>query len=89
MKALILISTTALAIVIHAGATSAQSGQGGDWLGIGELTAKLEAQGYTVREVERDDGRYEVELTDANGVRYEAKVDRSTGDILHRERDDD
>jgi hypothetical protein len=60
-----------------------------DWMSVGSLANKLEAQGYTVLEVERDDGRYEVEMRDANGVKYEAKIDRSTGEIIKREREDD
>jgi hypothetical protein len=84
---LVALSVSVLGITAVAAQTPAS--QGGEWLNIGALNSKLEAQGYNVLEVERDDGRYEVELTDANGDRYEAKVDRTSGKIIKRERDDD
>jgi hypothetical protein len=49
-------------------------------MSVAALAQKLEAQGYTVREIERDDGYYEVEMTDANGLRVEAYLDPRTGD---------
>ncbi len=84
MKALVLAAGMA-SMVIGSGVAFAQAN---DWMSVGSLTSKLEAQGYTVREVERDDGRYEVDVTDSGGVRYELKVDRTSGEILKRERDD-
>lgn len=59
------------------------------WMPIGELAAKLETQGYTVREIERDDGVYEVEATDANGQRVEAYLDPATGEPIRGWRHDD
>jgi len=53
-----------------------------EWISVGELAARLEAQGYRVREIEREDGAYEVEVVDANGFRMEARVDPTTGEIL-------
>ncbi|MBI1621204.1 PepSY domain-containing protein [Aquamicrobium zhengzhouense] len=88
MKIAAIASSAAIFLGLAAGAAFADSAKAGNWLNIGELNNRLEAQGYTVLEVERDDGRYEVELLGQDGVRYEAKVDRTSGEILSRERDD-
>jgi len=58
-----------------------------EWMPVIAVAQKLEGQGYTVREIEREDGVYEVEVTDANGMRLEAYVDPRTGDILRRDDD--
>jgi len=55
------------------------------WMSIAEVTAKMEAAGYTIREIEIDDGVYEVEGRDANGARIEADVHPVTGEILRRD----
>lgn len=89
MKTILL--ATAFATAMGAGAAFAQTNTNvnNSWMSVGDLTAKLEAQGYTVREVERDDDRYEVDVTDRDGVKWDARIDRSTGEILSRDRDDD
>ena len=46
---------------------------------IGEILA---TQGYKVHKIESDDGAYEVDMTDKNGVLVEVHVHPSTGDIL-------
>jgi uncharacterized membrane protein YkoI len=51
------------------------------------VARKLEGQGYTVRGIERDDGAYEVEVTDADGMRLEAYLDPRTGEVLRQEAD--
>lgn len=57
------------------------------WMSIAEVEGKLNAMGYQVREIERDDNCYEVEGTDANGARFEAYVNPETGAIVpQRER---
>ena len=43
----------------------------GEWLSPTQIAEKLGAQGYKVIEIEADDGAYEVEMTDKNGVRIE------------------
>lgn len=55
------------------------------WMSLADVTAKLEAAGYTIREIEIDDGVYEVEGRDANGARIEADVHPVTGEILRRD----
>ncbi|MEQ8298086.1 MAG: PepSY domain-containing protein [Nitratireductor sp.] len=59
------------------------------WMSIADLAAKLEAQGYTVREIDTEDGVYEVEMTDANGMRVEAYLHPVTGEPLRRQSVDD
>jgi hypothetical protein len=58
-----------------------------DWMPASAVARKLEGQGYTVREIEREDGAYEVEVTDADGVRMEVSLDPRTGDVLRRDDD--
>lgn len=52
------------------------------WLSPAQTVEKLTAQGYRVREIEADDGVYEVELIDRNGVRIEVDVHPATGEFL-------
>lgn len=49
------------------------------WLGASELIARLERQGYKVLELEREHNRYEVKMTDRNGLRIKAYFDPATG----------
>ena len=58
-----------------------------DWMPASAVARKLEGQGYTVRGIERDDGAYEVEVTDADGMRLEADLDPRTGEVLRQEAD--
>jgi hypothetical protein len=51
-----------------------------------EIAQLLEAQGYKIKEIDFDDGVYEVEAYQ-NGKEFEIKVDR-TGTILKIEQDD-
>lgn len=53
------------------------------WMSPAEVIKKLEDQGYKVTEIESDDGAYEVEMTDKNGVRVETHVHPATGALLH------
>ena len=70
--------------------TQSQQGQQGqgDWMSVSDLVAKLEADGYTIREIDRDDGAYEVEMVDAQGLKVEGQFDRATGEPLPRGWDD-
>ena len=58
------------------------------WLTIAQLTEKLTSEGYEVREVEMDDGVYEVEATTSDGRRIDAYVHPVTAEILKEEADD-
>lgn len=52
------------------------------WLAPSQMAEKLAAQGYKVHKIESEDGTYEVDLTDKNGVLIEAHVHPATGEIL-------
>jgi hypothetical protein len=52
------------------------------WLSPEQIAQKLGEKGYTVREIEADDGAYEVEMVDKNGMRVEAHVHPETADML-------
>ena len=56
-----------------------------EWLTVEQLSQKLKDRGYTVREVERSRGCYEVTATDANGVRVKFYADPATAEIVNRE----
>jgi hypothetical protein len=54
----------------------------GQWLSPNEIADKLSAQGYKVTEIEADDGAYEVEMVNKDGVRIETHVNPVTGELL-------
>ena len=85
------------AIVLSGGVASAQTVKSDNathpsrvgWMSVGDVVAKIEGQGYRVRENEIDDGTYEVKATDAKGARVEADLDPTTGKPLRGWRQDD
>lgn len=59
------------------------------WLDMNELVSRLQAQGYRdVRDIERENGRYEVEGKNADGRSVELYVDSRTGGVLRSELED-
>jgi hypothetical protein len=52
------------------------------WLSVNDVIKKISDQGYKVTKVEVDDGTYEFEGTNADGVYVEAHVHPATGAIL-------
>ena len=52
------------------------------WVSPSQMAEKLASQGYKVHKIETDDGAYEVDMTDKNGVLIEAHVHPVTGDLL-------
>ncbi|MFA7307099.1 MAG: PepSY domain-containing protein [Hyphomicrobium sp.] len=52
------------------------------WLSMSAVTEKLAAQGYKVTKIEADDGVYEFDAVDANGVRIEGHAHPATGQVL-------
>lgn len=60
-----------------------------EWMPVADLAAKLEAQGYTIREIEMERGAWDVEMTDANGMKVEAYLHPVTGEVLPWGDDDD
>ncbi|WP_088624794.1 PepSY domain-containing protein [Oceanicola sp. 22II-s10i] len=58
-------------------------------MSIVEIATMLEGQGYTLHEIELERGLYDVEMTDARGMRVEALLDAATGEVLPYRDDDD
>lgn len=58
-----------------------------DWMSVVEVATIATEAGYTVREVERDDGCYELKVLDAQGQRFELDIHPGTGEIVRTERD--
>ncbi|MEQ9258639.1 MAG: PepSY domain-containing protein [Roseovarius sp.] len=94
------LAATAFAIAAGLAAVSAQASEdegrilaetppASEWMSVAELAQKLEAQGYTVREIEMEHGVYDVEMTDANGMRVEAYLHPVTGEPVERRGYDD
>jgi hypothetical protein len=68
----------------------------GEWMSVSDITARAASMGLDVREVERDDGCYEVKGRDGEGRRVELKLHPATAEIVKRtervardDRDDD
>ena len=59
------------------------------WMSISAIPAKLEGQGYVVRENDTDDGVYEVQAPDKNGARVESDIDPATGEPVRGWKQDD
>ena len=53
-----------------------------EWKSPVEIKDQLVAAGYNVREIESDDGAYEVDVIDKDGVNMEFHVHPATGEIL-------
>lgn len=89
-----LITLAVFALTLAAGYSVASSdGMGAgaprdEWLPMDQVAGQLRADGYDLREIEIDDGRYEVDAVDAEGRRVELYVDPVSGKILKVERDD-
>lgn len=60
-----------------------------DRMSIAEISTMLEGQGYTVREIELERGRYDVEMIDGKGMRVEAYLNPVTGEVMPYRDDDD
>ncbi len=57
------------------------------WMSVDDVTQKLTSQGFQVRKIEADDGTYEFEGTNADGVDVQARVHPGTGEILGSDND--
>lgn len=89
MKSLPMISAGILTALIPAAAFA--SFAAGDSMGttdLDEIRAKFEAQGYTVLEVEAEDGEIEVEYL-MDGQEFEVTIAADTGTIVEIEMEDD
>lgn len=58
-----------------------------EWISVVEVATIATEAGYTVREVERDDGCYELNVVDGQGQRFELDIHPGTGEIVRTERD--
>jgi hypothetical protein len=58
------------------------------WMSVAQIAEHFTAQGYDVRSVEAEKGRYEIEAVDKDGRRMEIDAHPVTGEILKQERDD-
>jgi hypothetical protein len=52
------------------------------WLPVSEVIQKLATQGYKVTKIEADDGAYEFDATNADGVRIEGHANPATGKVM-------
>lgn len=84
----------ALATLAAAGGALAESGSPrvdaprDQWMSVAQIAEHFSAQGYDVRSVESEKGRYEIEAVDKDGRRVEIDAHPVTGEILKQERDD-
>lgn len=58
-------------------------------MSVAQIATMLEDQGYTVREIELERGRFDVEMIDSKGMKLEAYLDPVTGAVLPYRDDDD
>lgn len=86
---------TALGAAVAVGAATASDDDvrvnvpGDQWLSVAQVAQKLESQGYAIREIEIDDGAYEVSAT-KDGKRVKAYLHPATGEVLRQKsRNDD
>jgi hypothetical protein len=60
------------------------------WMDPNEVIRTLESAGYTdVHDLEKDDGIYEAEATNASGQRVDLDIDPASGNVLREEPDHD
>ena len=87
-KATFIASCVAVVMATTAAVTQAENYPAPtDWITVRQVIDKVEAAGYSdIREIERDDGMYEVKVVTQDGQRMELYLDRKTGEILNRER---
>ncbi len=52
-----------------------------------EIRAALTAQGYSIEEIENEDGKFEAEVV-LNGQTFEIEIDPHSGNVLEIEEDD-
>jgi hypothetical protein len=95
MRKFLIVPAAALGLAAIVGTTFASDGEGrasaprDQWMSTEAVKQKLTADGYEVRRIKTDDGRYEVYAKDKDGKRVERYVDPVTGAFLKGEREDD
>ena len=89
MRKYLVPSALVIALSIGAGAAMADSNSSSKVappgaVSVEQVTSKLQSQGYTVRKIKLDDGRYKVKATAANGQKEKFYVSPATGDIVSK-----
>jgi hypothetical protein len=54
-------------------------------MSIEQVNSRAQSMGYTVEQIERDDGCWEIEGRDRNGLKVEFKLHPTTGELVTRE----
>jgi len=88
-----MLTVAAVSVVVSAAALAsdddARNAQTGPALAVSDILAKVKAMGYTkIREIEREDGAFEVKAIDANGASVKLYLNAATGKPMTG-RDDD
>lgn len=60
-----------------------------NWQTIAQIAEKYTSAGYDIREIEMENGGYEIEAIDQQGKRVELLIDPVTGEKRGEERDDE
>ncbi|WP_159997421.1 PepSY domain-containing protein [Roseomonas sp. 18066] len=55
------------------------------WMPMEQVVSRVQQMGYTAEEISRDDGCWEVEARDRNGVKVEFKLDPVSGALVTRQ----
>jgi hypothetical protein len=72
-----------LAVTQASGETAGLTGPQEAKVGAAEVIQRLEASGYgNVHDVEWDDGAWEIEATNPQGLSVDLKIDPATGEVL-------
>jgi hypothetical protein len=58
------------------------------WMSIAQIAERLASEGYEVREIEVEDGAYEVSAIDGDGKRFKAYLHPATGEVIKDKSDD-
>ena len=84
------VGLAALAALATGSFAVAQTATTTQWMDPNEVIRSLEGAGYTdVRDLEKDDGIYEAEATNASGQKVDLDIDPATGNVLREEPDND
>lgn len=58
-------------------------------MSVEQVTSRLQSQGYSVKKIKFDDGRYKVKAVDSAGQKEKLYVNPQTGDVMSKGSDDD
>ena len=93
MRKLLIPSALVVALAVGAGVAMADSSPdkvaAAGSISIAQVTSKLQSQGFTIRKIKFDDGRYKVKATDATGHEQKLYVSPVTGDMVSKGDGDD